>query len=156
MPIRKTTENDVELLIRLRIDYLLTDYGSLEEDAATAIRKQLREYFPRALADGTLIAFVAEEADEAVATAFLAVDERPANPAFLSGKIGTVLNVLTYPQHRRKGYASRVLHALIDEAKRGRVSAVDLSATEDGRPLYEKLGFEPVVRYTTMKLALDK
>lgn len=156
MPIRKATGDDVDLLIRLRIDYLIADYGSLEKDAETAIRGQLREYLPRALTDGTLIALIAEEAGEAVATAFLAVTERPANPTFLSGKIGTVLNVLTYPRHRKKGYGSQVLRALLDEAKRTGVSSVELSATEDGRPLYEKLGFEPVVRYTTMKLTLDK
>lgn len=154
MNIRKATAEDVELLVRLRIDYLTADYGTLEESAVTAIRKQLRDFLPRALPTESFIAFLAEENGEVAATAFLVVEERPANPTYLTGKVGTVMNVLTYPQYRRQGFSSRVLRALIDEAKRSGVSAIELSATVDGRPVYEKLGFKPVERYTAMKLVL--
>ena len=40
---------------------------------------------------------------------------------------------------------------LLDEAKALGLAAVDLMATDDGKPLYEKLGFAPY-RYTSMRL----
>ncbi|TGE39393.1 GNAT family N-acetyltransferase [Desulfosporosinus fructosivorans] len=81
------------------------------------------------------------------------MSERPANPSFITGKTGTLLNVFTYPKYRRMGSATKAICKIIDEAKRLGVSSIDLSATQDGKPLYEKLGFiEP--KCTQMRLQL--
>ncbi len=47
--------------------------------------------------------------------------------------------VLTLPEHRRQGYARRLLTQLIDEAPRGQT--IYLDATSQGQPLYEQMGF---------------
>lgn len=154
MEIRRATENDVELLIRLRMDYLAADYGELGEDVAASIHNHIREYFPRVLSSDRFRAYIAEEDGNTAAGAFLVIDEWPANPSFPTGKIGTVLNVLTYPAYRRRGLASRVLRALIDEAKILGASKLELSATDEGKLVYEKLGFRPADRYTEMSLTL--
>ena len=154
MNIRKATVEDIDILIRLRIDYLVTDNGNLAKDEETAIRSQLATYFPKHINDD-FIAILAEKDSNVVSTAFLAISEKPANPAFITGKTGTLLNVLTYPEYRRKGLATRVVSLLIEEARKSGVSSIDLSATQDGKPLYEKLGFtEPKSEYTAMKLQL--
>ena len=101
------------------------------------------------------IAYLAETGNNIIATAFLVISEKPANPAFITGKIGTVLNVFTYPEYRKKGIATELLKRLIEEAKAQNVSYIELSATESGKPLYEKLGFQTKQsRYTEMKLQL--
>ncbi len=43
---------------------------------------------------------------------------------------------------------------LLDEAKQQGVSMIELSATDDGKPLYEKLGFTPA-KYSSMRKTLD-
>jgi GNAT superfamily N-acetyltransferase len=49
--------------------------------------------------------------------------------------------VLTRPEHRRKGLARRLMEDAIAHAKRDGIRTLKLDATEEGRPLYESLGF---------------
>lgn len=154
MEIRKANMGDIHTLIELRLGYLREDSGTLTKEQERAIRNQLFEYLPKHLADGDFIAFLAEENHSVVSCAFLAVQEKPANLQFISGKTGLILNVLTCPEHRRKGYAFRVLTALIQEAKDRGLCQLELSASKDGKPLYEKLGFTIPV-YTSMRLNLQ-
>lgn len=152
MIIRKATIKDIEKLIGLRIDFLREEMGNLSADEETAIRAQLATYFAEQI-DRDFIAVLAEADDRIVSTAFLAMSEKPANPVFITGKTGTLLNVFTYPGHRRKGYATKTVCRIIEEAKKLGVSSIDLSASEAGKPLYEKLGFE-VPKSTAMRLRL--
>lgn len=153
MNIRKATNKDIEVLIQLRIDYLLADKGSLSKNEKILIQSQLKAYYPKHI-NHDFIAILAEINNEVVSTAFLAISEKPANTYFITGKTGTLLNVFTYPDYRRMGLATSVIRAIIDEAKKLGVSSIDLSATEDGKPLYEKLGFTERTIYTPMKLQL--
>ena len=110
--LRKATLNDIELLIRLRIDYLTEDIGRLTKAEETAIRKQLSGYFAKHIPNNTFIAIFAELDSVVASTAFLAASEKPASPSFITGVTGTLLNVLTYPKYRRKGIASKVVEAV--------------------------------------------
>ena len=153
MILRKATLNDIDLLIRLRIDYLTEDRGKLLQEEEIAVKKQLRAYFTRHISDNTFIGILAEIENNVVSTAYLAVSEKPANPAFITGITGTLLNVLTYPEYRRKGIATKVISKIIDEAKNIGVSYIDLSSTDDGKHLYEKMGFKES-NYTAMGLRI--
>lgn len=101
----------------------------------------------------SFIAVLAEIDGETVSTAYLSISEKPANPSFLTGKIGTILNVYTKPQFRKQGISTKVLSKLIDKAKRYNISKLELSATDMGKSLYEKIGFrEKKSKYTSMQL----
>ncbi|MBQ2326564.1 MAG: GNAT family N-acetyltransferase, partial [Clostridia bacterium] len=58
-----------------------------------------------------------------------------------NGRTATVLNVFTWPDHRRKGYAEGLMHMLMDYAATLDLSYVDLQAAPQAKHLYEKLGF---------------
>ena len=49
--------------------------------------------------------------------------------------------VLTRPENRRQGYARRLMEDAIGSADDHGVRTLKLDATEEGRPLYERLGF---------------
>jgi GNAT superfamily N-acetyltransferase len=53
-----------------------------------------------------------------------------------------VLNVYTEPEHRRSGVARAIMLAIIDWSRERHVSRITLHASNEGRPLYESLGFE--------------
>ena len=137
----KATLDEIELLIRLRIDYLTAYRGKLTQEEETAVISQLRVYFDKHIIDDTFIGIIAEIDGSAVSAAYLAISEKPANPAFITGITGTLLNVLTYPEYRRKGIATKVINKIIEEAKEYGVSRIDLSATSEGKYLYKKMGF---------------
>jgi GNAT superfamily N-acetyltransferase len=49
--------------------------------------------------------------------------------------------VLTHPDHRRRGHATRLVGACLEAAAAQGISTVKLDATESGLPLYERFGF---------------
>ena len=153
MTIRKATSADIELLIRLRLDFIEQDSGEIAELLKQKLAMQLRRYFAKSFADGNFVAILAEESGSIVSTAYLAVSEKPPWTRCPNGKTGTIMNVLTHAAHRRKGIATKVLSRLIDEAKALNISSLDLLATEAGLSLYKTLGFS-TVDYAPMKLEL--
>ena len=154
MNIYQATLADIDDLIQLRIDFLTMDQGRLSDQNEKEIRAQLKVYLAKHIPLKDFIAVIAKHPTGKIASAaFLIIQERPANPSFITGLTGTLLNVVTYPEFRRKGIASQVIGEIINEARQKRVSSIDLYATDDGRELYKKLGFvEP--SYTSMRLKL--
>jgi len=151
MNIRKATISDIELLIKLRIDFLSEEFGNVNNK--DDICAQLIPYYQTHLQDNTFLAIIAEIDGSAVSTAYLAISDLPQMLNYQASKIGTLLNVLTYPQFRRRGIATKILQRIIEEAKSANISAIRLSATGDGKPLYEKLGFV-ISAHTAMTLKL--
>lgn len=141
MNIRKAGQDDLELLIKLRFDYLSEAGNPLSEAEKTRLREYMIPYFKKHFEDDTFIAILAEEKGIVAAVAFLAVSDMPASPSFPTGKIGTVLNVLSYPAFRRRGVATQVIERILKEAQIQNVKTVRLSATKAGEPLYQKIGF---------------
>ena len=155
--IRKATKTDIELLIKLRIDYVTYDGENLTADEEYTAKEKLREYFSKHIDGSDFMAALAEVNGEAIAVAFLVINERPANPRYFpTGKSAVILNVLTYPEYRKQGIATKLLELLIEEAKKADASFIELSASTMGKPVYEKLGFKEKQKsdYTEMRLNL--
>jgi len=68
--------------------------------------------------------------------------EKPSNPHFINGKVGNVLSVYTLGRYRRQGISTRLMQEIILFSKEKGLDFIELSATEEGHPLYKKLGFE--------------
>jgi GNAT superfamily N-acetyltransferase len=99
---------------------------------------------------------VEDDSRNIVSTAFLVIFEKPANLSWPTGKTGMILNVLTYPQYRRMGYAINTMNLLIEKAKQQNLSYIELSASDLGKPLYKNLGFQELEpsHFTEMKMSL--
>ncbi len=132
---------DLSDLIDLRIAYLLDDYGNISEETLTSIKASLPEYFKTHL-NKDLIAFVCKEQNKIAGCCFLYISEKPANPCFITGKTGMILNVYTRPEFRRKGIASKLLKMLLNEAEKHKLDYVELNSTDAAYKLYKTLGFQ--------------
>lgn len=97
----------------------------------------LPKYFREHL-NKDLSVYVIREDDIIVSCAFLLIVMKPMSPAFINGKTATVLNVYTRPAYRHRGYARKLMDAMIDDAK----DVIELKSTEDGYNLYRSVGFE--------------
>jgi len=141
-------------LVRLRIAYMIDDFGSITDYEREAMEKQLPDYFQRKL--GTeLIAFVARAEGRIVGVAYLLIMEKPANPFFPNGLDSEVLSVYTEDEYRGKGICTQLMKDLIDYAKEHEVCRIDLIATKEGYPIYKKIGFEDKVqKYLDMRMNL--
>ena len=135
------THEDVPQLIELRMAYLLADFGTLDATVEDTIRGSLPSFFDRHLG-GDLFAYAMRCDDGSIVSlALMLVSEKPPNPRFPHGRIGTVFNVFTVPEHRRRGLARQVMGALVEDARLRGLDLVELNATDDGYGLYKSLGF---------------
>jgi GNAT superfamily N-acetyltransferase len=76
-----------------------------------------------------------------IANAGLLLLEWPPNLRDLGLVRGYILNVWTEPEHRRKGIARGLMETVMAEARRRRIRVLTLHASDQGRQVYEKLGF---------------
>ena len=151
MVFERAAIDDIQQLTALRIAYLTEDHGALERDALRSIEANLPDYFRKHL-NRDLIAYAAREGREIVACVFLLILEKPLSPAFLTGRIGNILNVYTRPDHRRRGCARCLLEMAMKDAVDFNLSSIELKATEDGYDLYRSLGFvDDASKYHAMK-----
>ena len=85
--------------------------------------------------------FVAEADGEVVGTGVLSVN----------GSVGWIGTIWVEPAWRRRGVGMALTQATIDTAESAGCRTLLLVATEAGRPLYEKIGFEVQTWYRILE-----
>jgi GNAT superfamily N-acetyltransferase len=116
-----------------------------EHDTAAAEqpwRSYAAEWFARCVDDPSTTRFPVIEAGGAiVATAIGTLELGVPNPQCATGRAVRLMNVITLPGHRGHGYGTALVRDVLDWARSVGADRVDLSATPQGRRIYEKLGF---------------
>ena len=97
---------------------------------------------------------VIEVGGQLVASAVGAVELHVPNPMSLTGRAVRLANVFTLADHRGLGYATELISDVICWAREIAADRIDLSATEQGRRIYQRLGFQPTTA-PRMKLVLS-
>jgi len=138
--LRIATADDADALVHHRVA-MFADMG-IEFDArvlAGAFRSWLRDR----MRDGTYHAWVVEDpAHAVVAGAGASVLPWPPGPQYMNERIAVVYNVYTEPPHRRRGLARRLMEAVHSWCRDAGIGSVALTASRDGRPLYESMGYQ--------------
>jgi GNAT superfamily N-acetyltransferase len=65
---------------------------------------------------------------------------------------GNILNVYTHPGSRRLGLARRLMETALEWCRANKVQAVILHSSDEGRHLYNSMGFAPT---NEMRIVLD-
>jgi GNAT superfamily N-acetyltransferase len=101
-----------------------------------------RTWLADAIPKGTYRAWVAEsDAGEVVAGGGITVLPWPPGPHHPGGHVAWVYNIYTEPFHRGRGLARRVMDAIHEWCRGAGIQSIALSASSDGRPLYESMGY---------------
>lgn len=143
--IRRATAADADALTRVRAE-LLRAAPATSPDAAWLGR--LREHLRTGLATGThMAAFVidtpGDRAGDGLASCALGTVHQHLPGPRHNGLSGHIHLVATEAAHRRRGYATAVLTALVDWLHERGCKVINLNATSDGDRLYRNLGFTP-------------
>lgn len=149
MDIRKAKLSDIDMLVDNRLEFVcsIRTIANKEE-----FRIRTREYLQKHLEDDSLLSYIAVDDGKIIASCILCIYETLPIPSCLSGKTGLLLNVNTLKEYRRQGLAYCLLTKLIGEAKLLGVGKILLDYTDDGYPLYKKIGFEELDREMVLKL----
>lgn len=149
MEIRKVKLSDIDMLVDNRLEFVCSIGNIANRDE---FRMHTREYLQKHLEYDSLLAFIATDNGKIVSSCILCIYETLPVPSCLNGKTGLLLNVYTIKSYRHQGLAYSLLTKLIDEAKRLGVEKIQLDYTDDGYPLYKKIGFEKLDREMLLKL----
>ncbi|WP_088011353.1 GNAT family N-acetyltransferase [Gottfriedia acidiceleris] len=137
----KVTNEHIEQVINLRLE-LLKELGELRtHEEEHLIETSTREYLNTALSKNEFLSFMVENNGVAVSISGMVLFKRPPYLENLKGIEAYILNMYTLPKYRGKGLARKLLELCIDECKKSGVKRIWLHASEDGAPLYKKIGF---------------
>lgn len=85
--------------------------------------------------------FAVDAGGAVVAGAGLWLLDWPPGPMGIAPFRGYILNVYTEPAYRKRGLARRLVTTAIEWCHAQNITAISLHASDEGRPVYESLGF---------------
>lgn len=139
--IREATVDDIPEIVRQRRrmyeDMHYTDVASLERSSFLNTA-----YLRQAIAQGSFRSWLVSSDNRVVAGGAVLVVPLPAHPYDLECRRATILNVYTEPAYRRRGIARRLMQTMISWCEQQGLARINLHASDDGRRLYESLGFK--------------
>lgn len=154
MVIQQAALEDMQDVIDIRVEFF-HHIRSVTPRQEQELRQNLAEYFARHLKDSShFLALLGREDGRVVSCVFVVYCDYPPNNLDSSPLRGIVMNVYTNPDYRRKGYARQLLEKAIEISREKGACLLDLFATEDGFPIYSKLGFVPQSE-TAMRLSFN-
>ena len=149
--VRAATETDIALLAEFR-RRMFTDLDRSAEriDAmAAAFVPYAYETMPR----GELLGWIAEVDATPIGGVAVVLQRNPPSVRNPRGTVGYILNMYVVPEFRRRGVARGLVETAVATLRERGVGGVTLHASEQGRPLYEQLGFKPS---SEMRLFFDE
>ena len=141
---KKAGLDQLDLLVSTRVEVLRAANRLNDDVDMSGVERQSREYYAKALADGTHTAYLAFDGDEFVGAggvSYYRVMPTYHNP---TGWKAYIMNMYVRPAYRRRGIATRMLDLLVKDARDRYIDCITLEATDAGRPLYAKYGFIPM------------
>lgn len=140
--IRLATPEEAPILAEMRRRMFL-DLGKPDDDRIRKIVQAFVPWIADAIRNGRYIAWLAEaENGDLVANAGMLLLEWPPNTRDLNPVRGYIMNVWTHPDYRRRGLARRLMETALAEARRRNIKVTALHASDEGRELYEQLGYK--------------
>jgi len=150
MQFTKASPAEADVLTQLRIEFLEEYWGRQEESLRKYLSAKLLDYFSSSIADGSYVCYLAKHNEEWVGIGGMVIRQQPGGFKIPNGRIAYIMNMYTRANYRKQGVAKRILQLLMDEAKTLSCEALELHATKEGEPVYQKAGFylhpEPTYR----------
>ena len=156
--VRRATAQDADIISWHRAR-MFQDIGDVSGNAFEILRARARTRLEQWIDSGNYVGWLASPADQpevVVAGAGVQLQPtlpRPVNVSTIGeGRQGTIVNVFTEPQWRRRGIAGLLVKEIIAWSRNEQLDRLILHASNEGRSIYEKLGF---VATNEMRLVRD-
>lgn len=99
------------------------------------------KYYRKHIEDGSHIAYVASYDGEDVGCGAVCFSDELPSPDNSTGHCAYLMNIYVRKQYRKHGIAHSIVTRLVEEAKKKDCGKIYLETTEDGRTVYESIGF---------------
>jgi GNAT superfamily N-acetyltransferase len=149
--IRLAARSDLELISEHRAR-MFRDMNELPPELFDSFRAQSLNVLQRMFGEGRYVGWLAapqEQPRKIVAGAGVQLREVSPHPQpdgqgkidIVGGRQAIIQNVYTEPEWRRRGLAELLINKIIDWTREQGIESVVLHASDDGRAVYERLGF---------------
>ena len=119
------------------------EVGDWTEDAMRAQRPVWTQWIGEAIVAGDLCAWIAEDDGRIAGSGTLLLQRGFPRPGNAVDREGRVHGVYVVPKLRKRGIARAIMEELLAEARALRLIRLSLHPSDEARPLYTSLGFEP-------------
>ena len=139
MEIRIAGKNDIGLMMSSRLE-MLKEVNSLDTDYlySECFVEESRRYF----LEGDQTTVFALDGEIVIGCATICYFTIMPTFSHPTGKRAHLMNVYTAKEFRGQGIGKKMVDLLIEDAWNKGATEISLDATETGRPLYKKCGFE--------------
>jgi GNAT superfamily N-acetyltransferase len=121
---------------------MFEDMGTVNQATIEAQETRFQDWLRERLENGRYQGWFAVNADGAVvAGAGVWLLDWPPGPTGIAPFRGYILNVYTEPAYRKRGLAHSLIKTIIEWCHEQDIYAISLHASDQGRPVYESLGF---------------
>lgn len=148
MNYRKADMRDISSLVELRKKQLIDEGCYSDSD----IDDELKRYFSEGIEKHTLVVWLAIEEEYIIGTAGVCYFQYPPSFTNPTGKIAYITNVYTRDEYRKQGVATELLELVMEEVKSEGCKFARLHASEQGKGLYEKIGFADAQGFMSMRM----
>jgi len=141
--IRAANTADVEIIAHQRA-MIFQDMGILPDGdtEAEALLSATISWLHGLFAKQEYIGWLVQDREEIVAGGGIQLREKgPIPNCCRIGRWGHILNIYVIPAHRRRGLARLIMEQAMQWSKANQLDHLTLTASSEGRPLYESLGF---------------
>ena len=143
MNIRTAEHRDLDVVCRLRFEFM-AEFGGSDPDAfPDGFREATRLFVERSHSRGTMASWLAEEDGSVVGLVSVVLQDVPPRSRDLRTIEGLVVNMYVRQSRRNEGVGHQLMHACLDAAGKLGIRRFNLYATSEGRPLYTDIGFVP-------------
>ena len=118
-----------------------------------AMDKALEVKLHEEITNGTCRAWVIEVDKKIVASGAISLNSMTPTPYDPSYRVAYLHSVYTEPEYRKRGFAELITKEAMTYCKSQGIRRMILEASDAGRPIYEKLGFQPSGR--TLRLWME-
>ncbi len=130
--------SDIVELMRWRAEVIEHVFG---QEADEQLLSANRQYYEQHIADGSHLAIVGEVDGVECGCGSICLTEELPSPDNPSGRCAYLMNIYVREPFRNHGIAHRIVSRLIEESQRRNCGKIYLETTDDGRPVYQSLGF---------------
>lgn len=140
--IRTITPDDLEMVLHHRRS-MFYDMGNTDVSKLDAVIATSRPFFAERLANGRYKGWFVENAEgRVIAGGGLIINDNHASPIDPNPRRPLVVNMYTEHEYRRRGIAKKLMEVMIEWCRAEGFGTVILHASNEGKPLYESLGFQ--------------
>jgi GNAT superfamily N-acetyltransferase len=138
--IREAGVEDAAVILHHRRS-MFRDMGEGTVEELDAMATITGPWLTQALVDGSYRGWLAVDGERVVGGGGVLLCSWPASPKDPFLRRAIILNVYTELEYRHRGIARRIMKTIVEWVRKQGFASVSLHASDEGRHLYEQLGF---------------